>query len=142
LPNSEVPQSKVSVKSLLFLFVDQRQLFGCLGRQAAGSNWSALVTFPGSTGYQLQFQTPAYRRRVATYAGVFPAYRFQMGEKRLNNPCSGYRPLRYCPPSPGLHTGEMPWHSEGCKSKEAETGDREGRGTVKEQRGDRKNTHQ
>jgi hypothetical protein len=28
-------QSKVSVKILLLLFVDQRQLFVCLGRQAA-----------------------------------------------------------------------------------------------------------
>jgi hypothetical protein len=24
----------------------------------------------------------------------------------------------------------MPWHSEGCKSEEAETGDREGRGNL------------
>jgi hypothetical protein len=75
------PQSKISVKTLLLLFVDHRQLFGCLGRQAAGSNRSALVSFPGSTGYRLQFQTPAYKRQVATYAGGFPAYRFPRGRR-------------------------------------------------------------
>jgi hypothetical protein len=75
------PQSKISVKILLLLFVDHRQLFGCLGRQAAGSNRSALVSFPGSTGYRLQFQTPAYKRQVATYAGGFPAYRFPRGKR-------------------------------------------------------------
>jgi hypothetical protein len=41
------------------------------------------VSFPGSTGYRLQFQTPAYKRQVATYAGGFPAYRFLRG-KRAN----------------------------------------------------------
>jgi hypothetical protein len=75
------PQSKISVKILLLLFVDQSQLFVCLGRQAAGSNWSALVSFPGSTGYRLQFQPPAYRRQVAAYAGGFPAYRFPRGKR-------------------------------------------------------------
>jgi hypothetical protein len=77
------PQSKISVKILLLLFVDHRQLFGCLGRHAAGSNRSALMSFPGSTGYRLQLQTPAYKRQVATYAGGFPAYRFPRG-KRAN----------------------------------------------------------
>jgi hypothetical protein len=82
LPNSEVPQSKVSVKLALH-FVDQRQLFSLPGRQAAGSNRSALVTFPGSTGYRLQLQSPGCGAKIATNADDFPAYRFPEGEKEM-----------------------------------------------------------
>jgi hypothetical protein len=75
------PQSKVSVKSLLLLYVDQSQLFVCLGGQAAGSNRSAPVIFPGSAGYRLQFQSPGCGAGAATHAGDFPAYRFSEGKK-------------------------------------------------------------
>jgi hypothetical protein len=134
LPNSEVPQSKVNVKLALH-FVDQRQLFGCRGGKRPDPVGLLWWLFPDPPDTGCSFNHLYRAQRIATYAGDFPAYRFWMGEKRLSNLCSGYRPLRYCPPSPGLNTGEMPWHSEGCKSREAETGDREGRGS---RGGDRK----